>query len=103
MARQRRRWFLKEWRKHRQLSQEALAHRAGLTQGMISQLEHGTSDYTGRQLENLSKALNCTVYELLFRDPAWPESPASAFAELAEEDQGFAIEMLRTIKRRRGG
>lgn len=102
MARQRRRWYLKEWREHRKLSQEKLAAAAGLTQGMISQLENNTSDYTGKTLEALAAALKCSVYDLLFRDPAWPESPATVFEELGEEDKPLAIDMLRTIQRRRG-
>lgn len=103
MARQRRRWYLKEWRDHRKLSQEALGGMVGVTQSMISKLELGSTDYTGSLLEKLAKALGCTIYELLFRDPAWPESPIAVIEELPEEDLPFALDMLKTIRRRRGG
>jgi len=49
-------WFLKAWRKYRGLSQEALGAKVGLTQGMISQLEDGTSNYTRQHLEELYAA-----------------------------------------------
>lgn len=67
------RLFLREWRDHRNLTQEKLAERADLTQGMISQLENGQSDYTGKLLRRLADALSCNPIDLLTRDPSKPE------------------------------
>lgn len=63
------RLFLREWRAHRHLTQEKLADRAEVTQGMISQLENGQSDYTGELLERLADALSCDPVDLIIRDP----------------------------------
>lgn len=48
---------LKGWRKYRNLTAEALAERAGLTAGYISQLENGGSGYSQEVLETLAEAL----------------------------------------------
>lgn len=71
---QRRRWFLREWRKHRNLSQEQLAERISATQGFISHLETGKADYTGEMLEKLADALNCGPGDLLMRNPLNPDN-----------------------------
>lgn len=72
--RQRRRWFLKQWRNHRGLTQEQLADRVGVTQGLISQLENNRTDYTGALLEALADALLCDPQDLLMRDPSRPDA-----------------------------
>lgn len=61
--------FIREWRKHRKLTQEALAERANLTPGAISQLENGLINYTQPTLEALALALWCSPGDLLSRDP----------------------------------
>lgn len=79
MARQpvtRRRWFLKEWRLHRGLSQEALADKIGNTQGFISQLELNQTNYTRDTLEDLARVLGCEPADLLARAPD-PDAPWS--------------------------
>lgn len=97
-AKRRRRWFLKQWRDHRGLSQEALAAKIGLTQGMISQLENGTSDYTATSLENLATALECSVYQLLFQDPNHPD-PVALYQALPAYEKTQAIEILEGLQR----
>lgn len=70
----RRRLFLREWRSYRNLTQEKLAERSSLTQGMISQLENDQSDYTGELLRRLADALSCEPVDLIVRDPTDSES-----------------------------
>jgi transcriptional regulator with XRE-family HTH domain len=102
MKKRRRTWFLRQWRDYRELSQEQLGEKIGLTQGMISQLESGLSDYTGTHLENLSTALGCTVYQLLFQDPRVPDDPMALYEALPEYERAHAIEMLKGLQRAAG-
>lgn len=62
--------FVKEWRKHRKMTQERLAEEANLTSGAISQLEAGIINYTQPTLEALANALGCRSADLLGTDPA---------------------------------
>lgn len=77
------RHFVREWRKHRKLTQERLAELTPFTTGAISQLETGRTSYTQNMLEALADALDCQPGELLMRDPTadgdfwklWDSSP----------------------------
>jgi len=70
----RQRILLKEWRNYRGLTQARLADRAGVTQGLISQLENDRTDYSGEVLAALADALACTPADLLIRNPAQPDA-----------------------------
>lgn len=63
------RHYVREWRQHRGLTQEALAERIGKTHGAISQLERGLVDYTQGMLEALAYALRCEPGDLLSVNP----------------------------------
>lgn len=92
------RLFLKEWRKYRDdITQDRLAERAGISQGMISQLETGQSDYTGELLERLSEALNCEPADLIMRNPTDPEAPWTIWERLKPSQRRTAIRMLEAL------
>ncbi|CAL8974541.1 helix-turn-helix domain-containing protein [Rhodoplanes serenus] len=95
--RRRRRLFLREWRKHRGLTQERLADRAEITQGMISQLENGRSDYTGELLDRLAEALMCEPADLIMRNPLDAEAPWSIWDTLKPEQRKQAIKILKAL------
>lgn len=63
------RHFVREWRKHRGLSQEDLAEKIGVTHGAISQLENGIINYTQPMIEALAFALACEPRDLVGRPP----------------------------------
>lgn len=89
---QKSRLFLKAWRKHRGLTQSRLAERAEVTQGLISQLENGRTDYSGAVLEKLAEALACEPQDLIMRDPSRPNAIWSIMDNLkkatpAEQEQ----------------
>lgn len=67
--RRQRRLFLKEWRVYRNLTQEALADRVGMSVSNISQLERGLQGYSMDGLERLADALMCDPGQLLTVDP----------------------------------
>lgn len=97
--RQRRRWFLREWRRYRNLSQEALASRIGKTQGLISQLERNQTSYTGDLLEALADALMCEPADLLIRNPTDPNAPWSIWDTLPPTERNVALSFMRNLKR----
>lgn len=57
--------YLREWRKYRGLSTEKLASEAGVSPGLISQIENGESGGSPDSLEKLAIALQIQVGELL--------------------------------------
>lgn len=94
--------FLKQWRKHRGLTQEQLAERVGITQGMISHLENDKSDYSGQLLAELAYALQCEPGDLVMRDPTDPEAPWSIWDTLKPATKKQAVEILHALKRASG-
>ena len=60
--------FLKEWREERQLTQDQLGDRVGLTHSSISRLETGQSKLTEHAILKLARALQITPGDL-FRSP----------------------------------
>ncbi|RVH87765.1 XRE family transcriptional regulator [Sinorhizobium meliloti] len=63
------RHYIRQWRKHRGLTQEQLASRMDVATSTISQLETGKQGYSQPMLENLADALGCQPADLLMRDP----------------------------------
>ncbi len=92
------RHYVKEWRKHRHLTQERLAERTPFSIGAISQLETGRTGYTQPMLEALAAALNCEPGDLISRDPRKDGTVVQLFNDLPEDKQRIAIEMLKTLK-----
>jgi transcriptional regulator with XRE-family HTH domain len=100
------RHYVREWRKHRRLTQEKLAESIPFTVGAISQLETGRTSYTQNMLEALAKALGCEPGELLMRDPTasndfwkvWDSSPRlrdlfTRLASIGNTDAGRTVQM----------
>lgn len=87
------RTFIRQWRKHRNLSQERLADRVGMTGGNLSEIENGNTGYTQATLEALADALQCEPVDLLIRDPGDPEGIWSLWerAKPAERRQMIAV------------
>lgn len=57
--------YLREWREFRGFSVEGLAERAGVSPGLISQIENRKSAGSPDSLEKLAKVLDCDPGELL--------------------------------------
>ncbi|HEX2479885.1 MAG TPA: helix-turn-helix transcriptional regulator [Geminicoccaceae bacterium] len=63
---------LKAWREHRRLTQQALAHAAGLPQSTIARLESGERKGTVAQMRRLAHALGTTLDTLC---GTWADEP----------------------------
>jgi transcriptional regulator with XRE-family HTH domain len=63
------RHFIQEWRKFRNLTQEQVAARIGISRTNYLRAEAGKVPYSQDILELLADALNCSPADLLMRDP----------------------------------
>jgi transcriptional regulator with XRE-family HTH domain len=88
---------LRVLRQRAKISQEKLAEEMGLTQGMISQLENGKSDYTRSHIEQLAQFFKVDPAELVATDNG--ESIYSLLKSLPEDDRPRAVEILKALKR----
>ena len=89
--------LLRQWRKHRGLTQEKLAERLGTSKGYISQLESGKQRYNQQHLEALTEALDCDPVDLLIRDPTDPDGIWSIWDRVRPVDQDTARRILEQL------
>jgi transcriptional regulator with XRE-family HTH domain len=89
--------FIRHWRKFRQLTQEKLADRVGMSTASISQIESGKQGWTDATLYALADALRCEAGDLLMRNPLDTEAPWSLWARLKPDDRKKAIVILKTL------
>lgn len=92
--------FLKKWRKHRGLTQEALAGAANTTASTISELERGQQRYTQRILEDLARALDTHPGLILLRAPDEEAEAWEILRHLSPSERQRALEILRAFARR---
>lgn len=94
----RQRHFVREWRIHRALTQDAVAERIGMSRENYSKIERGLVPYDQDFLELAAYAFRTDVASLLMRDPTNPESPWTLLESLKPETLTKAIDVLRMMK-----
>jgi transcriptional regulator with XRE-family HTH domain len=96
-----RRYYIRDWRKHRGLTLEQLAELAGLTASSISQLEIGRMGYSRESLERLADALDAEPGDLLSRPPTQGDPVAGMLADVSPEERERIIDVIRVLTARR--
>lgn len=92
------RHFLRQWRKHRGLTQEQLAERIGIARSYLTKIERGTRRYDQPFLEAAADALRCEPADLIMRDPTESETIWSIWEGLSPIERVQAIAVIRAIK-----
>lgn len=85
--------YVREWRKHRKLTQEKLAELTGYTASSISQLETGAQGYGEDTLVRLSEVLGCQPGDLLTGPPA----EVALLSDLREIDPTRRAEVIEAL------
>jgi len=92
------RHFIKEWRKHRSLTQEQLAERIGIARSYLTKIERGTRRYDQPFLEAAADALRCEPADLIMRDPTAAESIWSIWEQLTPTERAQADAVIRALR-----
>lgn len=95
MAQQR--FYLREWRTYRNLTQERLAERVGVTKQHVSDLERQRRQYNQGLLEAFAEALACDPADLLMRNPTAPEAIWSIWDQIPAVDRDQALKVLNSF------
>ncbi|MBZ9894211.1 helix-turn-helix domain-containing protein [Mesorhizobium sp. BR1-1-6] len=96
---ERRRHFIKQWRKAKHLTQEELAERIGVTPGAISQLELGRVNYTQPMLEAIAAEFGIRPGDLLNVDPTREQAIWSIWETLDVPTRNQVIEIAKTFQK----
>jgi transcriptional regulator with XRE-family HTH domain len=102
MAKKKPRQFIREWRKHRGLTQEQLAERMGIARSYISHVEKGKRRYDQLFLESAANALLCEPADLIMRDPTQLNAIWTIWEQIAPEDRERAARILETFTKKTG-
>lgn len=90
--------FLKEWREHKQLTQEQLADLVGTDKSVISLLESGGRGLSDKWARRLAEALQIKPGWLLDHSPdSLPTSIFEVWAAIPDDRQAQAIRVLQTF------
>ena len=89
--------YVKEWRKHRGLTQEQLAGRLGVATSTVSQLETGKQGYSQATLEALAEALSCEPWQLISMDPGKEGEVIDLVRMLNDAQRDQALRVLRAL------
>lgn len=92
-----RRTFIREWRKHRGLTQEQLGDRLDLTSSHISMIEAGQRPYTQETLESIAEALQTDPASLLTRNPMDPEGIWSIWDHAKEGERTMIVNIAKQV------
>lgn len=95
------RFFLREWRIFRGLTQQQLADKLGTSKGYLSDLERGLRRYNQDLLEKAAEELQCKPADLISRDPSDPPSQSAEIITMLDRiparNQDIAKRMLRSL------
>lgn len=95
--RKRRATFIRQWRKHRELTLEQLGERINMTASNLSMLERGERAYTQETLESIAHALQTDVASLLMRDPSDPDAIWSIWEQAKPGQRTQILEVMKTL------
>lgn len=89
--------FIKQWRKHRGLTQERLADRLTIKQAHLSLIENYKRDYNQAVLEEIAYALMCEPADLIVRDPSNNNEIWTIWDKIPETERKKAIQVLKAF------
>lgn len=97
---QRRRLFVREWRKHRGLTLEQLSERVGMTSGNLSHLERGLIPYNQDTLEALAEALGTDAASLIMRDPRGSDAIWTVWENASPAEKQQIVDLAKVVMKK---
>lgn len=91
--------YIKEWRKHRGMTQDEFGELVGVDRSYVSKIETGKQRYDQPFLEAAAQILKVQPAELLSRAPKDPDGIWSIWEELNSTERLRLVEIGKTLKR----
>ena len=90
--------YIREWRKHRGLTQDQLAERIGIGRSYLTKIENGARRYDQPFLEAAAFALCCEPGDIITRAPTDPEGIWSIWETLPPAERVRAVAVLKAMR-----
>jgi transcriptional regulator with XRE-family HTH domain len=94
----RKRTFMREWRKHFKLTQEAAAARLDVEQGTLSKIERRELPYNQDFIERLAVVYGVDVIDILSVNPLVPDPPKIVYSKLKQASPAMQKKALEIIE-----
>ncbi len=97
--------YIKAWREFRNLTQDRAADRIGISRENYGRIEAGKVPYNQDFLEVCASAFNCTVADLLERDPVLDteiDKLRRLLASASQEDQKRIVRLAKSLLENNG-
>jgi len=88
--------YLREWRKHRGLTQAQLAEAIGIDRSQLNKVERGRRPHARPILQAIAATLECEPDDLIRRHPAHTSELETLYMSLSPEDRPRAIDLLKS-------
>ncbi len=87
--------FIRQWRRHRGLTQAQLAEAISLHRGQLNKIECGRRPHTRRVLDAIAARLDCTPDELVRRHPSHTSELETFYMSLSADERSRALDLLK--------
>jgi DNA-binding Xre family transcriptional regulator len=87
---------MRAWREHRNKTLEVMAEKCGIKHGQLSRIERGLQPYRQTILETYARELDCSVVDLIVRDPDEAEDVLSLWSKLDGRGRKMVAGMLKS-------
>ncbi len=89
--------YIREWRKHRGLTQAQLADAIAIHRSQLNKIERGRRYHAKPVLEAIAATLGCETNDLIRRHPSHTSELETVYLSLSAEDRPRAIDLLRSV------
>ena len=89
--------FIREWRKHRGLTQAQLAEAVSIDRSQLNKIERGRRYHARPVVEAIAAKLDCEPNDLVRRHPSHTSELETLYMSLPAEDRPRAIDLLKSV------
>jgi transcriptional regulator with XRE-family HTH domain len=87
--------YIREWRRHRGLTQAQLADAVGVDRSLLNKIERGRRPHGKPVLEAIAARLECEPTELVQRHPSHTSELETLYMSLSVDEQVRAMHLLK--------
>jgi len=87
--------YIREWRRHRGLTQAQLADAVGVDRSLLNKIERGRRSHARPELEAIAARLECAPHDLVRRDPSHGSEIETLYLSLSVDERVRAMDLLK--------
>ena len=87
--------YIREWRRHRGLTQAQLADAIAVHRSQLNKVERGRRYHTKPVLDAIAAQLNCEPNDLIRRHPSHTSELETFYMSLSADERAQAMDLLR--------